>query len=96
MLRKHGAQELSGMTRLALRHFLRCAAGNDLPAAIAGFRAEVNHPVRAFDHVKVVFDDDDGMARVHEALENLEQHAHVVEVQAGGGFVEEKQRRQPA
>jgi len=32
------------------------------------------------------------MTRVHEPLENFHQHAHVVEMQAGGGFVEQKQR----
>jgi hypothetical protein len=79
------------VTRLALRHLLRRSFRDDLAAAISGVRAEVNHPVRAFDDVEVVFDDEDGMAGVHEALENLKQHANVVEVQAGGGFVEEKQ-----
>src|SRR5437773_10982376 len=31
------------------------------------------------------------MPGVHQTLENLEQQSHVVEVQAGGGFVEEEQ-----
>jgi hypothetical protein len=37
-----------------------------------------------------MLDDDHGMPTVHEALKNFQQHAHVVEVQAGGGFVEEE------
>ena len=79
------------MTRLALRDFFRRAARNNLPALIASIWAEINHPIRAFDDVEVVFNDEDGMTRIHEALENLEQHAHVIEVQAGGGFVEQEQ-----
>ena len=82
---------MPGKTRLTLRHFLRRSCRDDLSTAISGFRAKINHPVSALDHVEVVFNDDDGIARVHEALENLEQHAHVIEVQASGGFVEEKQ-----
>ena len=76
------------MAHSTLCNCFRGAARNNLTAAISGFRAEVNHPVSAFDDVEVVFDDDDGMARVHEALENPDQHADVVEVQTGGGFVE--------
>jgi hydrogenase/urease accessory protein HupE len=74
----------------ALGHLFRRSARHQLTAAIAGFGAEVNHPVRAFDHVEVVLDDDDGMVGIHQALENLEQHADVVEVQTGGRFVEKE------
>ena len=84
---------LTGVTCLAIRHVFWRSLGNNLSAAIAGFRAEINQPVGTLDDVEVVFNDNDGMARIHEALENLQQHAHVVEVQAGGGFVEKKQSR---
>ncbi len=32
-------------------------------------------------------------AGIHQVVENLEQHAHIVEVQAGGRFIEEEERR---
>jgi hypothetical protein len=67
----------------ALRH--------DFTALITGVGTEINNPVGGFDDVEVVLNDDDGMTGIHEALENLEQHAHVIEVQAGGGLVEEKE-----
>ncbi len=60
------------MTGLTSRHFLRRSLSHDLPAASTSFRAEVNHPIGAFDHVEVVFDHDDGMARIHKTLENLQ------------------------
>ena len=43
----------------------------------------------ALDDVEVVFDDDDGVAVVGEAVQDLEEVADVGEVQAGGGFVED-------
>src|SRR6185437_8086012 len=40
-------------------------------------------------HVEVVLDDDDGVAEVGEAVEDFEEAAHVVEVEAGGGLVKQ-------
>ena len=78
------------MARMASGDCFRRASCDDFAAPIAGFRAEVNHPIGALDHVEVVLDNNDGMAGVHKALENFQQHANVVEVQAGSGFVEKK------
>jgi hypothetical protein len=79
------------VARFTFGNLLWRSADDDLAAAIAGFRAEVNHPIGTFDHIEIVFDDDDRMAGVHKALKDLKQHAHVVKVQAGGGLVEEEQ-----
>ena len=58
----------------------------------AGFGAEVDDPVGSFDHVEIVLDDDDRVALVDEAVEDFEQFGEVVEVEAGGRFVEEVER----
>jgi hypothetical protein len=71
--------------------FLGCSGGNDLPALVAGVGAEVYDPIGGFHDLKVVLDDEDGVAGVHQSLEDFEEHAHIVEVQAGGRFVEEKE-----
>ena len=81
-------QETACVTGLTLRNFLRRSDNDDLSAAVASFRAEVNHPIGTFDDIEIVLDNNNGMAGVDEALENLQQHAHVVEVQASRGFVE--------
>ena len=65
------------------------AVGDDPAAALAAFGAEVEDVVGVADDVEVVLDDDDGVAEVGEAVEDFEQLAHVVEVEAGGGLVEE-------
>ena len=42
--------------------------------------------------VEVVFDDENGVAAVNEAVEDFDENADVVKVQARGGFVEEVKR----
>ena len=78
------------MTRFTPGDLLGRAAHHNFPAAVAGFRAEINDPVGAFDDVQVVFDDNDRMTSIHEALKNLKQDADVIEMQAGGGFIKKK------
>ena len=62
--------------------------GDQRAAGVARFRAQVDDPVGALDDVEVVLDDDHGVSRVHQPVEHLDQHAHVVEVQAGRRLVE--------
>jgi hypothetical protein len=78
------------MARRTCGDLSRRSLGDNSPAVIACVRPKVNHPISRLDHVEIVLDDPHGMARVHQPLKNLEQHADVVEVQAGGGFVEKK------
>jgi hypothetical protein len=63
------------------------ALGDDAAPALAAFGAEVDDPVGVADDVEVVLDDDDGVAEVGEAVEDLEELADVIEVEAGGGLV---------
>ena len=58
----------------------------------ARFGAQVDDPVGRFDDVEVVLDHDDRVALVDEAVEHFEQFGEVVEVEAGGGFVEQVER----
>src|SRR5712691_10636480 len=81
------------MALFARCDFLRRSLRDEATACFAGFRAEVDHPVRAFDNVEIVLDDNHRMAGIGEALENLQQHAHVVEMQASRRLVEKKKRR---
>ena len=43
--------------------------------------AEVDQPVGALDHVEVVLDDDERVARVGQAVEDVDELAHVLEVE---------------
>ena len=87
-----GAQRLSGMAGGAHGHLLGGAGVDDLAALVAGFGAEVDDPIRGFDHIEVVFDDQDGMTGIDEALKHFQQDTDIVEMKPGGGFVKEKKR----
>ena len=68
----------------------RRAASDDLSALITCFGTQINDPVCAFNDIEVMLDDEDGVARVHETLKDLEQHTDIVEVQARCWFVEQE------
>src|SRR5712664_165863 len=65
------------------------ALGDDAAAAFASFGAEVDDPVGLLDDVEMVLDDEHGVAKIDQALENVEEFSNVVEMQAGGGLVED-------
>ena len=68
------------------------ALGDDAAAAFAAFGAEVDDPVGLLDDVEMVLDDEDGVAEIGEAIQDVEKFFHVVEMQAGGGLVENVER----
>src|SRR5882762_2941595 len=64
-------------------------AGDEFGRALG---AEVDDPVGLLDHVEVVLDDEHGVAEIDEALQDVEELSNVVEVEAGGGLVEDVER----
>ena len=83
---------LAGVALLDARDVLRRALGDDEAAVGAALRADVDDPVGALDDVEVVLDHDHGVAGVDEPVEHGEELLHVLEVQAGGGLVEDVER----
>src|ERR1700723_3990874 len=67
------------------------AFGDDFSAAGAAFGAEINDPIGGFNHIEVVLDDDEGVARVTQFEEDFKQFGDVVKMQTGGGFVQNVQ-----
>src|ERR1043166_8531700 len=85
-------EELAGIARLGAGHFFGGSFGDDRPALCAALRTEIDDPVRGLDHVEVVLDHQDAVALVDQAMQHLEQHANVFEMQPGGGLVEDVER----
>src|SRR5271157_791989 len=81
-------ERLAGVGFLDAGDLLGSPLRNDAPAALTAFGAEVNDPIRLFDDVEVVLDDQDGVTEFDEALEDVEQLANIIEMEAGGGFIE--------
>ena len=63
---------------------------DDGAAQVAGAGAEFDDVVGGLDDVGVVLDDIDGVAHLHHALEQVDEVAHVLEVEAVGGFVDDE------
>ncbi len=69
----------------------RRADRDDLAAGLAAFGTEIDQPVGRRDHIEVVLDDQQRMAGRDQTAEGAQQLGDVVEVQARGGLVEQKQ-----
>jgi hypothetical protein len=69
----------------------RGTGGDELTAGGAGFGSEIEDPVGVGDEIKVVFDDDDGVSGIDEAMEDIEEESDIGHVKADGGFFEEKE-----
>ncbi len=61
-------------------------------ARLASLGAQVDDPIGRAHHVQVVFDDQQRVAGLDQPPEGAQQFRDVVEVQAGGRLVEQKQR----
>ena len=71
----------------------RRARGNDASAGFAALRSHLDQPVGASDHIQVVLDDQQRVAAVQQLVEGAHQLRDVLEVQAGGGLIEDQQPR---
>ena len=54
--------------------------------------AKIDHPVGGLDDVEIMLDHHDGIAVVGETVEDLEELAYVLEVEASGRLVENVER----
>jgi hypothetical protein len=64
----------------------------NLPTAMPAFRAKIDDPVRGLDDVQIVLDDNHCIAVLAQPMQYAEQQFDIVEVQAGGGLVEDVER----
>ena len=90
--RKDAGEGLAGVGLLGARDKFGRALGDDAAAAFAALGAQVDDPVGLLDHVEVVLDDQHGIAERNQALQHIEEFAHVVEMQPGGRLVENVER----
>ena len=80
---------LAGQALRIADHFRKRTGGYDLPAAHARSRPEVDDVVRGAHRLLVVFDHDDGIAQVAQALETAQQPFVIARVQADAWLVED-------
>ena len=68
---------------------LRTAAADDRSAVVAAFGTEVDDIVGGFDHVEIMLDDENGVAVIDEAVEDVQQTGDIGAVQTCGGFIQD-------
>ena len=85
------AQRFSGMRSRMQEHIFWRATCNHFTARIAAFGAQVDKPVRGANHIEVVFNHHQRMARIEQLAQRTHELGNVVKVQAGGGLVEHEQ-----
>jgi len=86
---EHAGQGAAGVRFLVPRHVLWAALGDDAAALLTAFGSKIDDPIRLFDNVKMMLDDDDGVAKVCQPLEHIEQLLHVIKVQARSRLVQD-------
>lgn len=82
-------QKMGCVGGFGLNDLLRCALDNDFAAPLSAFGTEVDDEIGAFDHIEVVFDDDNGVTLFDQALEGPEEDRNIILMEPDGGFVEE-------
>src|SRR6266550_5683398 len=80
---------LSGIRLFIACYLLRSSLGDDSATAFAAFGAKINNPVGVTDYIKVMLDDDNGIAQVGEPVQDVEQFFYIVEMQSCGGLVQQ-------
>ena len=86
------AEEFAGIRTEGRSYLPRSALGHQVAAAFTTLGAQVQNPVCTADHIQVVFDDDHCVAQIGQSVQHFEQTAHIIEVQAGGWFIEQVER----
>src|SRR6202034_89210 len=86
--RQYAGQSLAGVGLFCAGDQFRRALRDDAAAAFSAFGAEVDDPIRLLDHVEVVLDDEHRIAERNQTLQNVEKFAHVVEMQARCGLIQ--------
>ena len=83
------AREVTARVRVRIaRHLFRRAGGDHAAAAITAFGTEVDHPIGGFYDVEIMLDDEKRSAGIEKFAENHKQLLDIVEMQTGGGLVE--------
>src|SRR6185503_11229093 len=72
------------------RHIFGYSFDHYLPARLAAFRSEIDDPIGGANEIEIMFDHEERMTFIDESLECLQQNANIIEVQAGGWFIEQE------
>ena len=89
---EHLAEGFRGVALFMAGHLLGGAGDHDAATVFAAIGSKVDDPIRGLHHIQIMLDHHHRVAQVHEALQNVKKFADIVEVQAGGGLVQQVER----
>ena len=89
MLVKHVFEVFAGVAGFYFYDVFGGSLGYDGAAFVAAFGAEIDDPVGAFDDIEIVFDDDECVAVVGEAIYDRAKAMDIFKVEAGCWFIED-------
>ena len=87
-----GPQVLASIAARRFRHFFRRALRDHLASTTAALGTKIDDVIRHLDDIQIVLNDDDGIARIRQLLQYVDQLLYVDGVQAGRGFVQDVER----
>ena len=70
------------------RQLLRGPRAHHFPARVSALRPHIDHPVRRFDHIQIVLDDQHRRAALQQFPERRQQLLNIVKVQPRRRLVE--------
>lgn len=80
---------MARITLLNRRYFFWCAGGDNHATADTAFWAQVDDVVSRLDDIKVVLDNQNRVAVVHEPFQNLEEAGDVIRMETRGRLVQD-------
>ena len=81
------------MALISLHNILGRALSHDYAAAISAFRSHIDDPVGCFHHFKIMLDHNHRIALIDKLVEHFKELGHIVEMEPGGGLIQEDQLR---
>ena len=69
-------------------NFLRSSRDHHFPTRVPALRLQINHVIGSLDYIQVMFDQQHRVARVHQAVQRLQQALDVRQVQPRGRLIE--------
>ena len=61
-------------------------------AAQAALRPQIDDMICAFDDIQVMLDNEHGITRIHQTLQDHQQLPHILEMQPGSGLIQNIER----
>src|ERR1700692_4684045 len=85
---QNASKRLAGVRFFSASYQLRWTLRDYTSSTLAAFGAQIYNPVRLFDDIEMMLDDQHGVAETHQPLQHRQKFSHVVKMQTGRRLVQ--------